>query len=331
MSKADRQDGLKSSFDQVADDIPQILWSVDAEGRHDYVNRQLREFVGERIDTIDADNWTSLIHPDDRGHVEQRAKELVASREPYEIEYRLLHHSGEYRWLCLKAVPKIDENGRVVRWYGTSTDIHVEKTIGLERELVARELDHRIKNLFTLVNGLVSLSVRETPELSPVADRLRQRLTALHNAHQYVRVSGTLPRSSPAEEGLKGLIYAILRPYDGHNGAPAAKIVGVDAPIDTGQTTSFALLIHELATNSVKYGALSAPDGELSIRIANKNHALRLSWFESAASIPAHAAPGGGFGSTLLRLVVEKQLSGRIARRRGRGYLCYVLTFPRGT
>ena len=331
MSVTNRLDDLKCSFDQVADDIPQILWSVDADGRHDYVNRELREFVGERMDTVDSDNWTSLIHPDDRAGVEQRAKELVTAREPYELEYRLLHHSGVYRWLRLKAVPKIDETGRVVRWYGTSTDIHLEKTIGMERELVARELDHRIKNLFTLVNGLISLSVRETPELSPVADRLRQRLTALHNAHQYVRISGAQPHSLATEEGLKGLIRAILRPYDGRDGAPAAKIAGADAPIDSGQTTSFALLIHELATNSVKYGALSSPDGELSIRIANKDQALRLSWFEIAASVPAHTEPGNGFGSTLLKLVVEKQLSGRIARRSGRGYLCYVLTFPRAT
>ena len=92
--------------------------------------------------------------------MERKRKEILVSTEPYELEYRLLHHSGEYRWLRLKASPKLDESGQVIRWYGTFADIHVEKIISLERELVARELDHRIKNLLALMNGLVSLCAR---------------------------------------------------------------------------------------------------------------------------------------------------------------------------
>jgi PAS domain S-box-containing protein len=324
----DDPDGLRGSFDKVADDVPQILWSVDGDGRHDYVNRQLREFVGERINTVDADTWTSLVHPDDRERVEQKRKELLVSSEPYEIEYRLWHHSGEYHWLRLKAAPKLDESGRVVRWYGTSTDIHLEKSISLERELVAHELDHRIKNLFTLVNGLVGLSARESPELLPALDILKKRLSALHNAHQYLRISGA-ESGSTASGGLKGLIEAILRPYCGANGALAARLDGDDASIETREVTSFALLIHELATNSLKYGALAADDGRLSIRVSNKGQVLRLRWAEAAASIPARPPSHSGYGSTLLKLTVEKQLSGRISRRQGRGYLCYALTIPR--
>lgn len=66
MADTDKQEGLGQRFDQVADDVPQILWSVDADGQHDYVNRELKEFVGERISSVDADSWTTLIHPDDR-------------------------------------------------------------------------------------------------------------------------------------------------------------------------------------------------------------------------------------------------------------------------
>lgn len=330
MVKVARSGSLKRLFGKFADDVPQIVWSVDANGRHDYVNRRLKEFVGDRINTINADNWTSLIHPEDRERVAAVSQKVFSSTEPYEIEYRLLHHSGEYRWLHLKAAPKLDENGHVVRWYGTSTDIHLEKLIGMERELVARELDHRIKNLFALVNGLVSLSVREAPELAPVAGKLRRRLEALHNAHHYVRISGT-DANSATVGGLKGLIEAILRPYAGPGDTPAAKIDGDNAPIDTGETTSFALLIHELATNSVKYGALSAQDGALSIRISNNGPTLRMTWIEFAASIRPDFTSSNGFGATLLKLTAERQLSGRIARRQGHGYLCYVLTIPRNS
>lgn len=199
----------------------------------------------------------------------------------------MLHHSGEYRWLRLKASPKLDENGRVVRWYGTSTDIHLEKSISLERELVAHELDHRIKNLFALVNGLVGLSARESPELKPV-----------------------------------------LRPYCGGNGVFAATLDGDDTSIDSGQITPYALLIHELATNSLKYGALAADDGRLSIHICQAGQTMWLRWMEQAAAIPAQRGSHNGYGSTLLKLTVEKQLSGQIRRRQGKGYLCYLLTIP---
>ena len=328
VTKTDDRDGLNRSFDTVADDVPQILWSVDGDGRHDYVNRQLREFVGERINTVNEETWTSLVHPDDRERVEQKRKEILVSSEPYELEYRLLHHSGEYRWLRLKAAPKLDESGRVLRWYGTSTDIHLEKLINRERELVAHELDHRIKNIFTLVNGLVGLSARESPELLPALDILRTRLKALHNAHQYLRISGTKP-GLPASGGLKGLIEAILRPYCSVDGALAARLDGEDVLVDTGQVTSFALLIHELATNSLKYGALAATDGRLSIHISSGAQVLRLRWAEVAASIPALRSSHSGYGSTLLKLTVEKQLSGQIVRRQGGGYLCYLLTLPK--
>jgi two-component sensor histidine kinase len=243
------------------------------------------------MDTVDAENWTSLVHPDDRERVERQRKELLVSAEPYEIEYRLWHHSGEYRWLRLKATPKLGENGRVLRWYGTSADIHLEKTISLERELVAQELDHRIKNIFTLVNGLVGLSARESPELLPALDILRKRLEALHNAHQYLRISGAQPGST-ASGGLKGLIEAILRPYSGSG------------------------------------GALAATDGRLSIHISNRAQTLRLRWVEATTAIPALHSSHRGYGSTLLKLTVERQLSGRIFRRQGRGYLCYLLTLP---
>jgi PAS domain S-box-containing protein len=327
MPGKDDRDGLKSRFEETADEVPQILWSVDADGNHDYVNRQLREFVGERIDKVDAETWTSLIHPADRERVEALGKKFLASNEPYEIEYRLLHHSGEYRWLRLKASPKLDADGRVVRWYGSSTDIDEEKSLSLQQELIARELDHRIKNIFALVNGLVSLSARESPEFAPVLNRLRHRIEALNNAHQFVRNSATSIHSAkPA--GLKGLLEALLRPYAHDDGTSVARIVGDDVAVDAGQVTSFALLIHELATNSVKYGALASPGGKVSIRILCRAKTLRMRWAELAAEIPAYRSPGTGFGSTLLKLVVEKQLRGRVLRRQGRGYLCYALTLP---
>ncbi|MHA6692968.1 sensor histidine kinase [Devosia sp. A449] len=178
-----------------------------------------------------------------------------------------------------------------------------------------------------MVNGLVSLSARETPELKPVLQILRQRLEALNNAHRFLRISGTEPGLA-TNGSLRGLIEAVLRPYCGDNGVLAATLDGDDTSIDSGQIMSYALLIHELATNSLKYGALAADDGRLSIHICHAGQTMWLRWMEPAASISAQRGSHNGYGSTLLKLTVEKQLSGRIGRRQGKGYLCYVLTIP---
>lgn len=159
------------------------------------------------------------------------------------------------------------------------------------------------------------------PRAAAQLQTLRQRLEALNNAHRFLRISGTEPGLA-TNGSLRGLIEAVLRPYCGGNRVLAATLDGDDTSIDSGQITSYALLIHELATNSLKYGALAADDGRLSIHICHAGQTMWLPWMEQAAVIPAQRGSHNGYGSTLLKLTVEKQLSGRISRRQGKGYLC---------
>lgn len=294
-------------FDIVAESVPDIVWSADAEGRHDYFNRRWHEFTGLAPHDIEPETWAALVHPADEGRVMAAWTASLRTGDAYSIDYRFRHHDGAYRWLRVQAKPLRNAQGAIVRWYGTSTDIDDAKQLEAERETVAGELDHRIGNLFALVNGLVNVSVREGGALPEVADAIRGRLKALHEAHGLIRRSDTGTATS-----LIGLLRTLLRPYD--DGSGRISVSGDDVQIAAAAVTSAALVFHELATNAVKYGALCGEEGTLCVRLSRQDDRLLIAWKEEFPS-PSPAGEGTGFGSRLFKAVVEGQLRGAFARR----------------
>lgn len=293
-------------FDIVSESIPDIVWSTDGNGRHDYFNRRWSEFTGIAPEDIGPETWAGLVHPDDERRVHETWAASVRTGEPYSIDYRFRHHDGRYRWLKVQAKPLRNAQGLIVRWYGTSTDIDDTKRVEAEREAVARELDHRIGNLFALVNGLVNLSVGEGGTVPVVADAIRGRLRALHDAHGLIRRGNASGIASMAE-----LLRMLLRPYD--DGSGRISVTGDDVRIATSAVTPVALVFHELATNAVKYGALRDGGGVLRVTLSRSGERLAIDWKEECP-VPSPASEGTGFGSRLFKAVVEGQLRGTAAR-----------------
>ena len=104
-----------------------------------------------------------------------------------EIDYRLRHCSGDYRWTIGRALPVRDSEGTIIRWIGTCTDIHETKLVAQQNEILGPKLSHRIKNIFAVIAGLVSLSSRQQPGHESFAVSLQQRIAALGRAHEFVR------------------------------------------------------------------------------------------------------------------------------------------------
>ncbi|HEY0234618.1 MAG TPA: PAS domain-containing protein [Afipia sp.] len=294
-------------FDILAESIPQIIWSTDAEGRHDYFNQRWTEFTGITAEEIEPTTWQELVHPEDWPRVAETWSECLATGNTYDIDYRFRHKDGDYRWLWVLALPLRDANRRIVRWYGTSSDIDAPKRLEEQRELVSHELDHRIKNLFALVNGLVSLSVREQPEHKPLADSLRARLNALNQAHGVIRGAPNAKSGS-----MRSLLQQLLEPYTDGN-SDRITIEGADVALDAGTVTAFALVFHELITNATKYGALSRPDGSLLISLRLEADRQIIDWQECFEG-NVNGGSTEGFGSRLLKTMVEGQLRGTITR-----------------
>ena len=111
-------------FHAMADSVDQMIWSTLPDGHHDYYNRRWYEYTGVPEGSTDGEAWNGMFHPDDRDRAWEVWRRSLASGEPYQIEYRLRHRSGDYRWVLGRAQAVRDENGAIARWYGTCTDIH---------------------------------------------------------------------------------------------------------------------------------------------------------------------------------------------------------------
>jgi PAS domain S-box-containing protein len=315
-------------FTGIADVMPQIIWSTLPDGFHDYYNRGWYEFTGAPEGSTDGEGWNGMFHPDDQEEAWKRWSHSLATGEPYEIEYRLRHHSGNYRWTLGRAAPLRDQAGNIVRWIGTCTDIDEAKRQADENEILSRELSHRIKNIFAVIGGLIGLSSRIYPEARALADDLRLRIAALGRAHEYARPHSEASRTLVGQSSLKGLMEEILKPYRGVD-ARAISVGGDDVAIDDRGATPLALILHELATNSAKYGALSDPNGRIRVECALSSDALQLRWTETGGP-PVTAPPEtGGFGSRLVDLSVN-QIGGTLERNWKAEGLEVVLTVPQG-
>lgn len=320
----------ETRFRTLADTLPQMIWTTGPDGRHDYFNARWHEFSGLEIESGGGASWTEIFHPDERIYADALWRESLRSGEPFQAEYRLRHQSGEYRWALCRALPVHDAHGQLVRWIGTCTDIHESRLAAEERELVAQELSHRIKNIFAVLNGIISLSARSSPEAKSFADQLRQRIFALGEAHDFVRPHTHLAAASEKQGKLSALIERLMRPYNGAEGGAARVLfTGDDAEVDDAAATPLALLFHELATNAAKYGALSCAEGDVVIAGRTQGEDYCLTWRENGGPATAEPEALSGFGSRLVSLSVEGQMRGTLARRWRPEGLEVEITLPR--
>ncbi|WP_165390776.1 ATP-binding protein [Pseudoduganella lutea] len=117
----------EAKFRSITNAMPQMVWSTTADGWHDYYNQQWYEYTGVPSGSTDGAGWNGMFHPDDRERAWDAWRHSLATGDVYEIQYRLRHRSGEYRWTLGRALPVRDETGRIIRWMGTCTDIHSQK------------------------------------------------------------------------------------------------------------------------------------------------------------------------------------------------------------
>lgn len=306
--QADELGEQESKFRILADTMPQMVWSTRPDGFHDYYNARWYEFTGVPAGSTDGEAWNGMFHPEDQDRAWAVWRHSLETGEPYEIEYRLRDARGQYRWTLGRALPMRDKNGAIIRWFGTCTDIHDQKMLQAQREIIAQELSHRIKNIFSVVNGLISFSTRQHPALADVATDLRERILALGRAHDFVRPHSEESRPAQQADSLKGMLDSLLGAY-----AERITISGEDIRIDDHSATPLALTFHELATNAAKYGALTHPDGAVTITCGTQGGQALITWTERGAASVAEPE-AYGFGSKLIELSVIRQLGGTVAR-----------------
>jgi PAS domain S-box-containing protein len=219
--------------------------------------------------------------------------------------------------ISLTISPVRSREGEIIGASKIARDISERRRAEERLHLLLREMDHRVKNLFAVSSSVVALSARsaKTPrELSLV---VQERLGALAKAHA-LTLQGTSQNGLRTQQAttLHALIETILSPYDGGTveGRPRVAVTGPDISIANGSVTSFALLLHEFATNAAKYGALSTCAGYISIVCSEDDGQFVLTWTERGGPPVEHQRDGDGFGTLLARATVKDQLGGEISR-----------------
>ena len=195
--------------------------------------------------------------------------------------------------------------------FGIFIDVTGRKQAEEANELLAGEMSHRVKNLLAIARGLTEITSRSTETAKEMARDLTMRLTALGRAHDLVRPLN----SSQGQAALLGdLLSVLLAPYD-DLGAFSGRI-RVSVPrmgVGEGAANALAMVVHELATNSLKYGALSVPTGLLDVSSDSQGEEVIITWTERGGPA-AHAPTGTGYGAKLVERILSGQLRGWIER-----------------
>lgn len=258
---------------------------------------------------ITFEELSACIHPADLDRVRASFTATRNLHGAWEIDFRILH-GNEVRWVSARG--RGDDQGIVDRiMYGVFLDVTFRKTAEEDRELVTREMNHRIKNLFSLASALASISSRSTETKEAMYEDLTRRLRGLAAAHDLILAGNNEQRHAVA---LEDLLKVLLQAYAFKNSS--TDNVSISAPevlVGERSMTSIALLIHELATNSAKYGALSAATGRLVLACHEEGEEVELVWNESGGPPPIAAARHTGFGSLMTDRVI-KQIDGSISR-----------------
>ena len=258
---------------------------------------------------VTFEDLSAHIHPADRDRVRAAFAATRAIVGPYEIDFRILI-GDQIRWISARGQGNdADIEGRVM--FGIFLDVTGRKQAEEGHELLAGEMSHRVKNLLAIASGLTNITSRSTKTTQDMARELTQRLTALGRAHDLVR---PLPGKEGKAALLGDLVSVLLSPYD-DSGAFSGRI-RVSVPrmgVGESAANTLALVLHELATNSLKYGALSSATGLLDVSCASEEE-LIIVWTERGG--PAVTGPTGepGYGSTLVSRVMANQLGGSIER-----------------
>ncbi len=251
---------------------------------------------------------SSRINPAD---IERVRRAFQAARDTpggYELDFRI-GDPERGRWVSARG--RGDGEGRLGRrMFGVFLDVTARKRAEQAGALLADEMEHRIHNLFAVATALARISARSAQSTALMAEDLRLRLDALGRAQRLAR---------PARGGggeattLPDLLYALLAAYAEPEGGVRLQLDVPALPVGEGAATALALIFHELATNAIKHGALSAETGTLSITAREEAGWLLLTWREAGGpQVPA--APQPGFGQRMIAQSVGGRLGGDMAQ-----------------
>jgi PAS domain S-box-containing protein len=298
---------LQQAFDLQAGLVGS--WELDATSFRITASAACRRVFGVGPDDPfdHNDHIVALVHPDDRGPRQKAINRAVRARADVEVEFRIVRPDGQVGWVLTRGQGLYDDAGRPVRFAGISLDITARKAAEEHQRLLLHELNHRVKNTLATVQSL-ALQTRQTVSNPDQFDAVfLARVHALASAHDLLTAASWQGAS----------LDDVIRRTLGHHLPPGEtgriETSGPTIRLMPNAAVTLNMAMHELATNAVKYGALSTPQGRVAVHWRVEAGApqpvLALEWRESGG--PLVTAPARrGFGSRLIERGLARELDG---------------------
>jgi PAS domain S-box-containing protein len=250
--------------------------------------------------------WIAAVHPDDQGRMQGAMASAIAGHDDYDIDYRITYPSGAIHWIQSRGHASYRTDGTARTIAGISLDITDRKRVEAHRDLLAKELAHRVKNTLATVQSIIRQTLRRSASLEEAEVILDARIMALAAAHD------VLIRDTWEGATLGEVVGVALRPFGAEQEGRFA-CHGPSVQLASRVALAFAMALHELATNAVKYGALATDEGSVrltwDILDVEGSKRLRVRWEEFGG--PAVTPPSKtGFGARMIQRALAVEIGG---------------------
>lgn len=303
MAAEQRLQESEQRFRLLAENIAQLAWIAEPAGDIYWYNQRWYDYTGTDLAQMKGWGWRAVHHPDHVERVERLFRARLEAGEEWEDIFPLRSAEGKWGWFLSRAKPIRDDDGRITHWFGTNTDITEQREQSEQIKLLLREVNHRSKNMLAKVQALARSTLGGD---APLVKRFAERVGSL-SVNQDILVRRDW-REVPVDE----LVRLQLRFIEGdsrrvHRSGPDCALIPRAAEI-------VGMALHELATNSLKYGALSVEDGRVEIEWSSEGDRFTIVWRERGGP-PVAEPTHRGFGTQLIADIPGRALGGTVVHR----------------
>jgi PAS domain S-box-containing protein len=331
-------------FRTMADHAPVLLWMAGTDGLCNFFNQRWLDFTGRPLAEEVGSGWASGVHPEDFQRCMSVYLDAFVARRAFSMEYRLRHSDGEYRWVYDQGAPRFEPDGRFAGFIGSCTDVTEQRkardalgrinveledrvrertAIAREREVLLREVHHRVKNDLQLISSVLSMQGRrlEDPASVEALSECQNRVQTIALIHEYMYQSENLARL-PLSRNIRGLAANLLRAVGPADRAIALEVdVEEELTLPVDRAIPCGLILNELMTNALKHAFPADRRGtvRITLRREGPKHLL-LGVADDGVGLPdGHdEAENGSLGWRLVQAFADQLgASVRVSREQG--------------